>query len=561
MIVFLDELSEFPDYYASSEGFIVNTKNEPYEHIRGEDGYYRVFCKVPRTNTEGDIQGEKKEILVHEEIAKNFVKFDGDREGLKSLIVYHKNWDRSDNRPENLEWREKEDPTERQNRIKFDKDYLYKFCDKYHIQLKYDYLNEKVTRETQIYAKCTRCDKIMIKKFRELTKNKNFGCVECSKIIRLEKVKNTNIEKYGAEHHMQTDEFKQKFKETCVEKFGCDHPMQNKTIKQRVIETNIERFGSSHHMQNDEIKQKIKKTNLTRYGCENPSQNKAIRQKAKNTCFEKYGHENPLQSKEIKQKIKVTNLEKFGYEHPMQNDEIKQKAKNTCFEKYGSENPMQNNKVKQKAERTCIKKYGNKNPMQNDRVKEKFKETSVKRYGYDNPMKNNGVKDKFKNSNLEKFGCEHPMQNEEIKQKFNETCLKSFGCEHPMQNSGIADKASKSAFASKDFVYPSGKIEKIQGYEHFALDELLNSGLTEDDIITQRSKVPEIWYVDQAGKKHRYYVDIYVPSQNRCIEVKSTWTFKKKEDIVTMKYQATKDAGYCCEIWVYNQKGLKINCI
>ena len=107
MIIFLDELSEFPDYYASSEGYIVNTKNEPYEHIRGEDGYYRVFgVSTKGTITEGDNQGEEKEILVHEEIAKNFVKFDGEnREG---LIVYHKNWDRSDNRPENLEWREKE---------------------------------------------------------------------------------------------------------------------------------------------------------------------------------------------------------------------------------------------------------------------------------------------------------------------------------------------------------------------------------------------------------------------------------------------------------------------
>lgn len=67
MIVFLDELSEFPDYYASSNGEIVNGKGEPYQHIRGEDGYYRVFCK--------NYQGEEKEILVHEEIAKNFVKF------------------------------------------------------------------------------------------------------------------------------------------------------------------------------------------------------------------------------------------------------------------------------------------------------------------------------------------------------------------------------------------------------------------------------------------------------------------------------------------------------
>ena len=39
----------------------------------------------------------------------------------------------------------------------------------------------------------------------------------------------------------------------------------------------------------------------------------------------------------------------------------------------------------------------------------------------------------------------------------------------------------------------------------------------------------------------------------------STWTAKKK-DCIFLKQRAVKDAGYKCEIWVYNTKGEKVEC-
>ena len=121
------------------------------------------------------------------------------------------------------------------------------------------------------------------------------------------------------------------------------------------------------------------------------------------------------------------------------------------------------------------------------------------------------------------------------------------------------EKCSKNAYKLKEYIYPSGAIIKMQGYEHFALDELLQES-TEHDIVTGVKNVPEIWYEDEQGKRHRYYVDIFIPSQNRCVEVKSTWTFQKKQHIVYLKQQASKDAGYKCEIWIYNGKGEKVEC-
>ena len=62
-------------------------------------------------------------------------------------------------------------------------------------------------------------------------------------------------------------------------------------------------------------------------------------------------------------------------------------------------------------------------------------------------------------------------------------------------------------------------------------------------------------------KKHKHYVDIFIKSQNRCIEVKSKWTAEKNKHTVFLKQNAAKEAGYLYEIWVYDSKGNKINFI
>jgi hypothetical protein len=92
------------------------------------------------------------------------------------------------------------------------------------------------------------------------------------------------------------------------------------------------------------------------------------------------------------------------------------------------------------------------------------------------------------------------------------------------------------------------------------LDELFNNGILEENIITGCKNVPEIWYDDENGKKHRHYVDIFISSQNRCIEIKSTWTAEKKKDCIFLKLEYAKKQGYNYEIWVYNGKGEKVEC-
>jgi hypothetical protein len=82
----------------------------------------------------------------------------------------------------------------------------------------------------------------------------------------------------------------------------------------------------------------------------------------------------------------------------------------------------------------------------------------------------------------------------------------------------------------------------------------------ENNIIMGASKVPTIWYFGNDNKNHRHYVDIFIPTQNRCIEVKSIWTANKNENNIFLKQQAGKELGYNYEIWIYNEKGERINC-
>jgi DNA repair protein RadC len=87
----------------------------------------------------------------------------------------------------------------------------------------------------------------------------------------------------------------------------------------------------------------------------------------------------------------------------------------------------------------------------------------------------------------------------------------------------------KSSYNKKQYKLQYGKLLDYQGYENFALDRLLHfEKICEDSIITNRKDVPVIWYNDINNKRRRHYVDIYITSQNRCIEVKSTWKIKQK---------------------------------
>jgi len=236
-----------------------------------------------------------------------------------------------------------------------------------------------------------------------------------------------------------------------------------------------------------------------------------------------------------------------------------EKIKKTMVKKYGIEYASQSQIFKDKIKATNLKTYGFEYGFQSEEVKDKIKATNLKTYGFEYGFQSEEVKEKRRVTNLEKYGFENPLQREEIKEKCRQTNLKKYGVEYPVQCQEIYEKQDQNSYYLKDYKMPSGIIIKIQGYEHYALNELLQKeNIIENEIKTGSKNVPTIWYNDISGKKHRHFVDIYIPSKNKCIEIKSTWTFKKQKEIVFLKQMAAKELGFLYEIWIYDNKGNKV---
>jgi hypothetical protein len=194
--------------------------------------------------------------------------------------------------------------------------------------------------------------------------------------------------------------------------------------------------------------------------------------------------------------------------------------------------------------------------MQNAEVRDKSKTICLEKYGVEHALQSQEFKDKKKATCLKNHGVEYPMQNAEVRDKSKTICLEKYGVEHAMQNAEVSENCSKKSRQWKDYTFPCGTQVRYQGYENFAYDELVEQGYSYNDLVTSRRLVPEIWYMNN-DKKHRYYVDIYIPSINKMIEVKSSWTLKCKKDNVDKKAKACIDANFTYEIWSYSDKNGK----
>lgn len=313
----------------------------------------------------------------------------------------------------------------------------------------------------------------------------------------------------------------------------CKDCMNTRT-KEKLRQTNQERYGVDNPFQSTTIRDKARQTHLERYGVEHPLQVKEAKEKARQTFQEKYKVDNPMQSELVQLKTKKTNIERYGVEHTFQSDVVKEKIKETMMERYGVENPMLSAELKEKSQNTNLEKYGFKSHNQSNKIKEKKKQTTLRNYGVENPMQSEQVRDNFKNSFVNKYGEENPMQVPE----FN-------------------DKSMKASYKYKSYIFPSGEEHLVQGYEPLALNILIEQGYTSGDIITDKTNVPEIWYFKNESN-HRYFPDIYIPNENRIIEVKSDWTYEKEKDKNLLKAQACRDTGYIFEFWIFDDNGNRI---
>lgn len=189
------------------------------------------------------------------------------------------------------------------------------------------------------------------------------------------------------------------------------------------------------------------------------------------------------------------------------------------------------------------------------KVNERIKNTCFDKYGYTNPGQIPEIKNKINDSYIKNWGI-HPLKTKEVILKRAETCLERYGG-HPNQNKDVQIKSEATSYHYKDYMMPSGNLVKYQGYENLALDELVQI-YEEEDIGIGRSNIPIItYYIGNA--KHVYFPDFFIKSENKIIEVKSLWTLTLKRGNVQEKAEATVKTGYKYEIWVYNDKKIKVD--
>lgn len=139
-----------------------------------------------------------------------------------------------------------------------------------------------------------------------------------------------------------------------------------------------------------------------------------------------------------------------------------------------------------------------------------------------------------------------------------ENNLKKYGTKYPSQNPEIMEKSQKYKFYI--FTFPSGNQVKLQGYEKYALRDLINDGYKEEDILVSKKEVPRIQY-NYEGEIRYHFPDFFIPKENKLLEVKSTWTLDIQYDKVMAKMKSALSQGFKYEIWVYEKRGQLIDMI
>jgi len=137
----------------------------------------------------------------------------------------------------------------------------------------------------------------------------------------IEKIKlNTKksiLNKYGVDNIFRLDSIKDKIKNTNLKKYGNVSPMKNDVIKNKC-----------HHYHTDDTIQKIKSTNNKKYGANSFTQSEMGKKIIKNKFIEKYGVDNPMKVDDIKNKLFTSNIKKIGYKTNFMDTNYRKKYNN-----------------------------------------------------------------------------------------------------------------------------------------------------------------------------------------------------------------------------------------
>ena len=291
--------------------------------------------------------------------------------------------------------------------------------------------------------------------------------------------------------------------------------------------------------------ERTSETNLLRYGCENVFENEEIKKKIKDTCLEKYGVEHHRQLPEIQKKAENTVLEKYGVKWAFTADYVYEKIKQTHLLNYGCEYPFMSPDILDKIKKKMLEKYGSEYYVTSNDCKNKM----LEKYGCEYYVTSGDAKDKM----LEKYGSEYFINSEECKKMM----LEKYGSEYAMQCPELFRKAAATCFRRREYISEAKETTwMVLGYEDRCLKELEKGKDCGKIYAGEDIEIPHFeYFLDD--KKHIYFPDIFIPTQNRIIEVKSVWTYNKETKKNLHKANCVSEK-YIFELWIYNAKELVV---
>lgn len=114
--------------------------------------------------------------------------------------------------------------------------------------------------------------------------------------------KDVRINKYSTTHSRIKAHYNRKI--SMLKKYGVEYPLQSKEVREKIKETNLNKYGSNSILGNKEFREKYEiNTNL---------QKLEVRIKTKQTSIMKYRVSHPQKSPIIKMKIRKTKMLRYG---------------------------------------------------------------------------------------------------------------------------------------------------------------------------------------------------------------------------------------------------------
>lgn len=115
------------------------------------------------------------------------------------------------------------------------------------------------------------------------------------------------IKKTISEKHTCPNCVGEKIKESNMIKYGCEHHIASELVRDKIKKTNLDKYGVVNVFEAKEIKEKILETNLNKYGTTTFTKTQEYKIKTKLTCLEKYGQTNHMKLEEYKNMFRGEN--------------------------------------------------------------------------------------------------------------------------------------------------------------------------------------------------------------------------------------------------------------